>query len=278
MNEAIEQRADEVVLLSPDQQREVASPQNRQLTTPAQLIELALSRGADVATLEQLMRLQIQWDQHQLVLAKVDAEKAFNEAMAAFKANPPTIAKDKHVHYIGQKGEVDYDHATHFGVTKAIAEALSLHGLSHSWKTEQAGDKITVTCTIKHVQGHSESTSLTATNDGSGGKNSIQAIGSAKTYLERYTLLGITGLSTADMPDDDGNAAGMVGPVVVESVLQGLTEELAKAADDKACVALWNSGKKTLAALGDRSAYDEFKAAVFARRTALKAPTPEASK
>jgi hypothetical protein len=41
--------------------------------------------------------------------------------------------------------------------------------------------------------------------DDSGGKNKIQAIASAKSYLERYTLLAITGLATKDM-DDDGRA------------------------------------------------------------------------
>lgn len=237
--------------------------------TPMALISMAVQSGASVDQLERLMAMQIQWDQHQLVLAKVDAEKAFNEAMAAFKANPPKILKDKHVHYTGQKGAVDYWHATHFAVTTAIAEALAVHGLSHSWKTTQEGDKITVTCTIKHRLGHSESTPMTATNDGSGGKNSIQSIGSAKTYLERYTLLGITGLSTADMPDDDG-ASVSAPPQIVENVIQGLKDDLARCMDDKACVALWATAKKTLAAIGDRTAYDEFKQDVFARRGALK--------
>ena len=43
--------------------------------------------------------------------------------------------------------------------------------------------------------------------DTSGGKNNIQAMGSAVSYLERYTLLAITGLSTKEM-DDDGRGAG----------------------------------------------------------------------
>ena len=51
--------------------------------------------------------------------------------------------------------------------------------------------------------GHQECTSLSAFPDESGGKNSIQAIGSTVSYLERYTLLSITGLSTQDQ-DDDG--------------------------------------------------------------------------
>jgi hypothetical protein len=53
--------------------------------------------------------------------------------------------------------------------------------------------------------GHSESTSLTAAPDTSGSKNSIQAVGSTITYLERYTLLALTGLA-AQGQDDDGQA------------------------------------------------------------------------
>jgi hypothetical protein len=39
------------------------------------------------------------------------------------------------------------------------------------------------------------------------GRNAIQARGSAKSYLERYTLLAATGTAAADQ-DNDGNGAG----------------------------------------------------------------------
>jgi uncharacterized protein (DUF3820 family) len=51
--------------------------------------------------------------------------------------------------------------------------------------------------------GHSESTTLSAAKDGSGNKNDIQARGSAATYLQRYTLIGALGLTTAN-EDVDG--------------------------------------------------------------------------
>jgi hypothetical protein len=225
-------------------------------------IALLNSGIADLEKLERLWELQVRFEQR-------EAEKAFNEAMAAFKANPPVIVKDKHVHFVGQKGATDYDHATHFGVTTAIAEALAKHGLSHSWTSTQADGKITVACTIKHRLGHSESTSMEAAYDASGGKNAIQAIGSAKTYLERYTLLGITGLSTQDLPDDDGAGTETPGSVV-ETVLDGLLADLTKCTTDKQAADLWASGSKTLAALKHQQAYADFKDSVVAHRTALK--------
>ncbi len=62
-------------------------------------------------------------------------------------------------------------------------------------------------CTITHELGHSESTSLTANPDISGSKNAIQAIGSTISYLERYTVLALTGLATKDMDDDGVSSA-----------------------------------------------------------------------
>ena len=47
------------------------------------------------------------------------------------------------------------------------------------------------------------------TPDNSGSKNSIQAIGSTTTYLQRYTLFSILGLAAGE--DDDGSAASGTG-------------------------------------------------------------------
>ena len=86
--------------------------------------------------------------------------------------------------------------------SEKISKALSVHGLSATWKTNQ-NDLIEVTCIITHAAGYSESTTLKAAPDSSGGKNAIQAIGSTVSYLERYTILALTGLATHDQ-DNDG--------------------------------------------------------------------------
>ena len=68
---------------------------------------------------------------------------------------------------------------------------------------------IRVTCVLSHILGHSERVTLQASPDQSGGKNNIQAVGSTVTYLERYTLLAVTGLATAEQ-DDDGGYVGFI--------------------------------------------------------------------
>jgi len=164
---------------------------------PNQLLAYAIGKNASIETLEKLMALQ---ERHEAN----EARKAYHKAMSAFKADPPEILKTKAV--IFGQGKASYKHATLDHIAGAVGKSLSEHGLSASWSTEQ-NSKIKVTCTITHELGHSESTSLEADADTSGSKNAIQAIGSAITYLQRYTLLALTGLAAKDQ-DDDGTAAG----------------------------------------------------------------------
>lgn len=159
-------------------------------------INLAIETKADLPTIEKFMDLRERWE-------KNEARKAYNEAMTKFKANPPDIDKNRHVSYTTNSGKkTEYNHADLFNVTEKISSELSKYGLSASWTTAQADKMISVTCKISHVQGHSESTTLSSSPDDSGGKNSIQAIGSAVTYLQRYTLLALTGLATREQDND----------------------------------------------------------------------------
>lgn len=160
---------------------------------PGELIRLAIDRGADLDKLEKVLALQERFEAN-------EAKKAYNQAMAMFKANAPNIGKDKRVSF----GTTKYNHASLFNVTDKINAELSKWGLSSGWFPKQNG-QISVTCRITHKQGHFEEVTLNAPADNSGSKNAIQQIGSTITYLQRYTLLSITGLATQDQ-DDDGRA------------------------------------------------------------------------
>jgi ERF superfamily len=162
--------------------------------TPLGLLQIAVQQGANVDKLAQLLELQERWQANQ-------ARQAYNAAMAKFKQRPPKITKNKHV----KCDDTEYDHATLDHVIDAITEMLSAVGISHKWKMSQSPE-IAVTCVLTHEMGHSEETTLKASPDTSGSKNSIQAIGSTVTYLERYTLLAGVGMAAAGM-DNDGRAA-----------------------------------------------------------------------
>jgi hypothetical protein len=178
-------------------------PQPEALTitspTPSDLLRIAVSQNADIDKLKQLMDLQERWERN-------EARKAFVAAMTEFKKDPPLIIKNKHVQF----GQTNYNHATLDQVCDAVIKGLSAHGISHRWKVDQSDKEwIKVTCILTHDLGHFEETTLQGAPDNSGSKNSIQAIGSSVTYLQRYTLLAATGLAASN--DTDGRAPASNG-------------------------------------------------------------------
>lgn len=148
----------------------------------------------DVAKLQALLEMRERW-------SKEEARKAFVIALTDFKADPPELFKDKAVDF----GNTHYKHSRLGDASAQIGAALAKHGLSHRWNVDQTPEgRIAVTCILTHVQGHSESVRMESASDQSGGKNSIQAIGSATSYLQRYTLFAAAGVIAKDQEDDDG--------------------------------------------------------------------------
>lgn len=181
-------------------------------TTPMQMIEKAVAMGAPIEQMQALMDLQERWEAR-------EAKKAYVEAMNAFKAEPVDLYKDKTV----KAGQATYSHVSLEFASAMIGKALSKHGFSHRWETEQSDKGVKVSCIITHELGHSERTTLEAGADTSGSKNSVQAIGSTVTYLQRYTLLAITGIAVKGQ-GDDGMAINEISQDEFEEI-QGLIDE-----------------------------------------------------
>lgn len=169
-----------------------------QAVTPMEMIDRAISSGANVETLEKLLALQERWEANQ-------GRKAFDHAIAAAKAEIPSIRKNRTVDFTSQKGRTHYRHEDLAEIARTVDPILSKHGLSYRYRTAQDARTVTVTCILSHRDGYSEETTLSAASDDSGNKNHIQAVGSAATYLQRYTLKMAIGLAASD--DDDGKAA-----------------------------------------------------------------------
>jgi ERF superfamily len=132
------------------------------------------------------------------------AREAFSAAMAEAKGEIGPIFKNRTVDFTSQKGRTNYRHEDFAEVARTADPVLKRHGLSYRFRAAQSGKKLTVTCIVSHADGYSEETVLEADNDESGNKNSIQSIGSAATYLQRYTLKLALGLAAT--LDDDGKA------------------------------------------------------------------------
>lgn len=186
--------------------------------TPMQMLQIAVERNADLEKLSKLMDLQERWEAN-------EARKAFVAAKAAFRAEAPTISKNKHVGFKSKdrsKADTDYHHATLDNVADSLGPILGKHGLTYSWETEQLdGGMIRVTCVLSHQLGHCERVALQGSPDQTGNKNNIQAVGSTVTYLQRYTLLSITGTATKDQDDDGGDdgAGALISPEQKETLI-----------------------------------------------------------
>ena len=172
--------------------------------TPSDLLSQAIEKGLDVEQLSKLMDLQERWQAN-------EARKAFAKAMTEFQKKKPKLVKSSKVLYDNRGGgQTDYNFTPLPEIQKKIDPILSKLGLSYSWKqerieTEKGEKEIKVTCVVTHIDGHSEETWLSAPLDDSGGKNKIQSIGSAVSYLDRYSLKNAFGLSTEE--DDDGTGS-----------------------------------------------------------------------
>ena len=159
------------------------------------LVKVAMRGGAvDTQTLKDLMELQKEWEKH-------EAKKAYTQAMVQLKAElPSTLEHDKKVDYPSKKtgGKVNYTFSSLAHAMNAVSPHLTQFGFSLSW-TPTTDKMVSVTCRLTHTDGHYEEATLSAQPDMSGAKNSIQAIGSTISYLQRYTALSLLGIATADM-------------------------------------------------------------------------------
>lgn len=187
--------------------------------SPASMMLRALGQGATLEQVEKMMDLQERWE-------KREAEKAYNDAMAAFGAEAIEIIKRKQVDFANSKGgRTQYKHAELSDVVDAVKPALARHGFSYRWNTEQTPDWLSVTCILKHRLGHSESCTLGGAPDDSGGKNRIQAVKSTKSYLERQTLEAICGVAEKG-EDNDGAGVPVTPPIPPELLAEARAEAM----------------------------------------------------
>jgi hypothetical protein len=165
--------------------------------TPIALINLALDKGLDIEKFSKLFELQERWE-------KKESEKAFFTAFSNCQKTCPKIKNSKKVYYVLKEGgSISYSYAPLSEIAEQIREPLASNGLSYRWEFTESDKLITCTCIISHLDGHSKESKMSGFKDESGKKSLIQQTASTHTYLQRYTLIGALGLSSAD-EDVDG--------------------------------------------------------------------------
>lgn len=162
---------------------------------PMQMLSMAVSSGANVEVLERLVGLSERYQAN-------EAARTFSIALSNMRNNLPILVKNKEVNF----NKTQYKYEDLAGVVDQLSPVLAAHGLSFRWRTDtDTPNTVKVTCIISHKDGHSEETTLGGPVDTSGNKNAIQAVGSAVTYLQRYTLKAAVGVAAS--ADDDGRGA-----------------------------------------------------------------------
>jgi hypothetical protein len=193
--------------------RKVSDPQAA-IAIAQQIVELETKREAFLQDRE-----RFEWE-------KLDREArvAFAESFQKFKQDAPKILKTKHVEFPNKTGgKTDYWHVELDRACDLLIPALLKVDITHRWKSaDLPGGMTRVTCFLRHRLGHEEEgASLAGPADQSGGKNPIQGVGSATSYLERYTFLATCGIVPAGADNDGNLLSGMTqeeGAIFVEAI------------------------------------------------------------
>jgi len=219
-------------------------------TTRDRLIDLAIAKGANAEQLASLLDTQLRWEAN-------EARKAFIVALEEFKKEVPKIIKSKKVSFPTTSGGLtQYSHAELDKANDIIIPALMRVGLTHTWDCEDVNGRTTVTFVLRHTKsGHTEKmASLSGPADTSGGKNSIQAIGSTTSYLQRYTMFASLGLVPEGVDDD-----GRKGETMNENAITDYIIQMQDATDSTELKKVFGEAWKKAKSLLDMSAQERFR-------------------
>ena len=143
------------------------------------------------------------------------AQRAFNAAISLAKGEIAPVLKTRDVDFQSNKpgaARTKYKYENFADVARVVDPVFSTHGLSYRFRIGQQGDLVKVTTIISHADGYSEETAPleSKVDPGATGMSMVQALGSALTYLQRYSLRAAIGLAAG--VDDDGRGAGGTSP------------------------------------------------------------------
>lgn len=178
--------------------------------SPDNMIMIALKANRPMSEIKELI------DMRNAEISRI-AELEFTSAMTKFMSLRSRIVKkneaDFGVNSQGRQG-AKYKFEDLDAIELAVKDAAAECGLTYNWNTRYDGEWIYIKCILSHIGGHSKYDEMRGKADLSGGKNAIQAEASTISYLMRYTLKKVLGLSTGK-DDNDGTGGAKVSPIKV---------------------------------------------------------------
>lgn len=176
----------------------------------SQLLSQAINIGASIEVINSLMTAK------ELEMKK-EAEFAFNEAFLNFQNELPEILRNQSVVSVENGEQIKKYKFSDLPLIRKVAQPyLFKHGFTYRWDYKAVdNNEIEGICILTHRAGHSVTASMRVPKDSTGDMNMIQATGSTMTYLQRYTLKAVLGLTSVE-DDNDGRTATEKKPVVPE--------------------------------------------------------------
>jgi len=189
----------------------------------AGLLAQAIEKGLGVEALERLVAL------HERASDRVAAQE-FAGALAAFQQECPNIGKSANVDYVTKTGvRVQYRFAPLDKIAEVIRPILAKHGLSYKWNSEVRDGAIRVVCTLRHANGHSDSSEFTCpTESNTPAMSAPQKVAAALSFGRRQSLVQVLGLSATDDDDDGGDHEDAMADKITEKQAADLGALLAE--------------------------------------------------
>jgi hypothetical protein len=165
-----------------------------------ELLFMAVEKGTPVAELKELVALH----EH---MSKRQAHQEFSQAMATFQAECRAIKRSSTAKVTTKTGGTyEFTYAELDEIARTINPILAKYGLSYSWDSKVERESLTCICTVRHINGHSETSSLTLPIENPSAMNPQQKVGAALTFAQRRTLSAALGLTTTDASPDTKDA------------------------------------------------------------------------
>ncbi|MNJ42682.1 ERF superfamily protein [compost metagenome] len=163
-------------------------------------------------------------------------------------------------------------YATLDDINVTLKPIMQAHGFAISFKVQHTGEGVSVTGILMHRDGHREETTMLLPVDIGKGRNAVQAVGSSTTYGKRYVMCALLNITTGEMQDDDGHAAGdPAGDELREQVVADILERVSQTTTADELKSVWQASVKVLQAAGDKAGYERVKVAVTERGKNLEA-------
>jgi hypothetical protein len=189
---------------------------------PEALISQAIDKSVSVETMEKLLGMRRE-------LKAEFAKEKFDESMAEFQGECPTIKKTKQVK--DRQGTLLYAYAPIESIVEQTKELIQKKGFSYLIKTIVTATGVKVECVVKHKFGHIESSEMEVPlGAGTQIMSAPQKTAAATTFAKRYAFCNAFGIMTGDDDTDARevapNGKAFVAPTKPGAVFMSLKQQI----------------------------------------------------